>query len=138
MAATEPPLVNLYGQPYGRPPYQGQDFGRQYSNGSSQAKSNTAAPASNAMRNHMVAASAEFAGTFMFLWLGYCGHLMAGSQAAETAPNGGPATTTMVAIALSYSFALLPNVWAMYRISGGMFNPAVSILDLANLASHGF
>lgn len=28
--------------------------------------------------------------------------------------------------ALVYGFSLLVNVWAFYRISGGLFNPAVS------------
>ncbi|KAH6872086.1 hypothetical protein B0T10DRAFT_499918 [Thelonectria olida] len=51
---------------------------------------------------------------------------MAILQAPYTAENGGMASTTGIWIAVSYGFALLVNVWAFYRISGGLFNPAVS------------
>lgn len=77
--------------------------------------------------SHFVAASGEFVGTFFFLWLGYGGQLMALTQAAAPAGTGGGASSeTVVFIALIYSFSLLVNAWAFYRISGGLFNPAVS------------
>jgi aquaporin related protein len=74
---------------------------------------------------HLVAASGEFVGTFFFLYFGYAGNLMAILQAPYTAPNGGLASSTDIWIAVSYGFALLVNAWAFYRISGGLFNPAV-------------
>ncbi|EEU37476.1 uncharacterized protein NECHADRAFT_51592 [Fusarium vanettenii 77-13-4] len=76
---------------------------------------------------HLVAASGEFVGTFFFLYFGYAGNLMAALQAPDTAPNGGLASTTDIWIAVSYGFSLLVNAWAFYRISGGLFNPAVSL-----------
>lgn len=77
--------------------------------------------------SHLVAASGEFVGTFFFLWLGYGGQLMALTQAASPAGTGGGASSeTVVFISLIYSFSLLVNAWAFYRISGGLFNPAVS------------
>lgn len=77
--------------------------------------------------SHLVAASGEFVGTFFFLWLGYGGQLMALTQAAAPAGTGGGASSeTVVFISLIYSFSLLVNAWAFYRISGGLFNPAVS------------
>ncbi|KAH7109705.1 aquaporin-like protein [Dactylonectria macrodidyma] len=79
------------------------------------------------LSRHLVAASGEFAGTFLFLYFGYAGNLMAILQAPYTAENGGIASTTDIWIALSYGFALLVNVWAFYRISGGLFNPAVTL-----------
>ncbi|POS75800.1 aquaporin rerated protein, other eukaryote [Diaporthe helianthi] len=78
--------------------------------------------------SHIVAASSEFLGTFFFLWLGYGGQLMALTQAATPAGrSGGASSQTVVFISLIYSFSLLVNAWAFYRISGGLFNPAVSL-----------
>ncbi|KAI0008785.1 hypothetical protein F4779DRAFT_618193 [Xylariaceae sp. FL0662B] len=68
---------------------------------------------------HLVAATGEFVGTFWFLFFGYAGHLMVLDQAAGT---GGASQITY--IALAYGFSLLVTVWAFYRISGGLFNPA--------------
>ncbi|KAH7128869.1 aquaporin-like protein [Dactylonectria macrodidyma] len=76
---------------------------------------------------HLVAASGEFVGTFFFLYFGYAGNLMAVQQQPFSAANGGLANSTAVWIAMSYGFALLVNVWAFYRISGGLFNPAVTL-----------
>jgi aquaporin rerated protein, other eukaryote len=80
----------------------------------------------NPIQKHLVAASGEFVGTFLFLWLAYAGHIMAVSQEVASAPAGGHSNQTIIIIALAYSFPLLVNVWAFYRISGGLFNPAVS------------
>ncbi|KAH6876633.1 aquaporin-like protein [Thelonectria olida] len=76
---------------------------------------------------HLVAASGEFVGTFLFLYFGYAGNLMALLQTPYAAANGGIASTTDIWIAFSYGFSLLVNVWAFYRISGGLFNPAVTL-----------
>lgn len=78
---------------------------------------------------HFVAAAGEFVGTFLFLFFAYAGNLMAVSRAPTAAPNndGGISSETAVFIALAYSFSLLVTVWAFYRISGGLFNPAVTL-----------
>ncbi|KAK3117963.1 hypothetical protein LTR53_000115 [Teratosphaeriaceae sp. CCFEE 6253] len=79
------------------------------------------------MRTHLIAMSGEFVGTFMFLLFAFLGHTMA----VTTAPNFGPADVnsnqTVLIIALSYGFSLLVTVWMMYRVSGGLFNPAVTM-----------
>jgi aquaporin related protein len=75
---------------------------------------------------HLVAASGEFVGTFFFLYFGYAGNMMAVLQSPYPAVNGGLTSTTDIWIAMSYGFSLLVNVWAFYRISGGLFNPAVN------------
>jgi aquaporin related protein len=77
---------------------------------------------------HMVAASGEFVGTFFFLYFGYAGNIIAVLQEPATGPNGTLANNTIIWIAMAYGFSLLVNVWAFYRISGGLFNPAVSYL----------
>ncbi|KAH7236849.1 aquaporin-like protein [Fusarium redolens] len=75
---------------------------------------------------HMVAASGEFVGTFFFLYFGYAGNVIAVLQEPAAAPNGALANNTIIWIAMAYGFSLLVNVWAFYRISGGLFNPAVT------------
>ncbi|KAF5638208.1 aquaporin [Fusarium sp. NRRL 25303] len=76
---------------------------------------------------HMVAASGEFVGTFFFLYFGYAGNIIAVLQEPATGPNGTLANNTIIWIAMAYGFSLLVNVWAFYRISGGLFNPAVTV-----------
>src|SRR3569833_2569273 len=78
------------------------------------------------MQKHLVAASGEFVGTILFLWLSYSSNMMALSQAPSLAPSGGHSSLTVLIISLGYGFSLLVKVWAFYRISGGLFNPAVS------------
>ncbi|KAF9875406.1 aquaporin [Colletotrichum karsti] len=81
----------------------------------------------SSIQAHMVAASGEFVGTFMWLWTAYAGHLMARHQAPGEAPEGGMLNTTLTSTALAYAFPLLANIWAFYRISGGLFNPAITL-----------
>lgn len=75
---------------------------------------------------HFIAATGEFVGTFMFLFLAYLGHLMSVAQAPDTGPNGTNSNQTVIFISMSYGFALLVTAWTMYRVSGGLFNPAVT------------
>jgi glycerol uptake facilitator-like aquaporin len=85
-------------------------------------------------RGHIVAAIGEFAGTIFFLFFAF-----AGTQVANISSNtntGTQITTTVVQknpaqllyISLSFGFALAVNAWVFFRISGGLFNPAVSTL----------
>jgi aquaporin related protein len=85
----------------------------------------------NALTGHIVAAVGEFVGTFMFLYFSFLGQEMLVTQAAETSRGNGLASSQQnVFTALIYGFSLLVNVWAFYRISGGLFNPAVCVLTL--------
>ena len=73
------------------------------------------------VRNEVVAAIAEFCGTFMFLVLAF-----AATQSILDVEAGRPSSAAQVLfIACAFGGALAANVWAFYRISGGMFNPAV-------------
>jgi hypothetical protein len=75
---------------------------------------------------HFVAAVGEFVGTFMFLFFSFIGQIMIVNQAAEKSIlNGQSSSQQNIFTALLYGFSLLVNVWAFYRISGGLFNPAV-------------
>ncbi|KAF2111974.1 aquaporin [Lophiotrema nucula] len=81
----------------------------------------------SAVQKHLVAASGEFVGTFFFLYFSYAAQLMLTTQASDTSlQNGGSSSQSVIFTALVYGFSLLVNVWAFYRISGGLFNPAVT------------
>jgi aquaporin related protein len=89
-------------------------------------------------RNELVAAAAEFAGTFMFLFFAFGGTQVANSAAvADNAATAGqdnnknsitqaPNTSVLLYISLIFGFSLMVNVWVFFRVSGGLFNPAVS------------
>ncbi|KAI4727915.1 aquaporin-like protein [Aureobasidium sp. EXF-10728] len=78
----------------------------------------------HAIKNHFVAATGEFVGTFFFLYFAFACQLMAFYQASDKAPNGSNSASTVVHIALGYGMSLLVAVWILFRISGGLFNPA--------------
>jgi aquaporin related protein len=84
----------------------------------------------NAIKNHLLAASSEFLGTVLFLWFAFAGTQVA---AMSTEGTGGPNDEIndmdpqrLLYISLSFGMSLLVVAWAFYRISGGLFNPAVS------------
>nr|OQO23791.1 hypothetical protein B0A51_06740 [Rachicladosporium sp. CCFEE 5018] len=85
------------------------------------------------LKNHFVAAVGEFVGTTMFLFFAF-----AGTQVANIGANDSSASSTTGAatgfspivltyISLSFGFSLMVNVWIFFRISGGLFNPAVTL-----------
>ena len=82
---------------------------------------------SSAIRGHFVAAVGEFVGTFLFLFTAYLGHAMSVTFAPDSGPGGSNSSQTVVFIALSYGFSLLVAAWILYRVSGGLFNPAVTL-----------
>jgi aquaporin related protein len=71
----------------------------------------------------------EFVGTVLFLYFA-----LSGTQVANTIPSSGGMTVAEAGsnppqlqyIALSFDFSLAVNAWVFFRISGGLFNPAVS------------
>lgn len=73
----------------------------------------------------------EFVGTFLFLFFAF-----AGTQVANTAAAGAsteeselpqvPNASVLMYISLAFGFSLVVNAWVFFRISGGLFNPAVS------------
>jgi aquaporin related protein len=90
----------------------------------------------NFWRNEIVAALAEFAGTFMFLFFAFGGTQVANTAAmysdmatAGQGENDGltqaPNTSVLLYISLIFGFSLMVNVWVFFRVSGGLFNPAV-------------
>jgi aquaporin related protein len=58
----------------------------------------------------------------MFLFFAFCG-ASGGVVAAGTSMN----SSTTIYISLAFGFSLLVNAWIFFRISGSLFNPAVSL-----------
>ncbi|TQW00369.1 aquaporin [Cordyceps javanica] len=95
----------------------------------------------NKVRNHLVAGIAEFVGTFLFLFFAFSATQVAntslkGNRAAQQqgekadeqhAVADMPDTSTLLYIALAFGFSLTVNAWVFFRISGGLFNPAVTL-----------
>jgi aquaporin related protein len=89
----------------------------------------------NKWRNELVASLAEFAGTFMFLFFAFGGTQVANTAAlyADAATAGqqqnsltqAPNTSVLLYISLIFGFSLMVTVWVFFRVSGGLFNPAV-------------
>jgi aquaporin related protein len=78
-------------------------------------------------RNHLVAMIGEFAGTFLFLFFAFTGTQVANmSSIVRNAEDTTPHPDVLLYIALAFGFSLAVNVWVFFRISGGLFNPAVS------------
>ena len=71
----------------------------------------------------------EFVGTVLFLYFA-----LSGTQVANTIPSTGGTTVAQTGsnpqqlqyVALCFGFSLAVNAWVFFRISGGLFNPAVS------------
>jgi aquaporin related protein len=75
------------------------------------------------MRYNLPCVMGEFVGTYLFLFFSF-----AGTQVANTPmppPGSPPNTSNLLYSALSFGFALTVNVWAFFRVTGGLFNPAV-------------
>lgn len=75
---------------------------------------------------------AEFTGTVLFLFFAFSGTQVALlSQAPDIQNVVGTVSdpSQLMFIALSFGFSLAVNAWVFFRISGGLFNPAVSTLS---------
>ena len=80
-----------------------------------------------AAKNHFIAMMAEFAGTFMFLLFAFGGTNVVNTAPKTQQPDDLAANPAKILfIALCFGFSLAVNAWVFFRISGGLFNPAVS------------
>lgn len=78
-------------------------------------------------RNKIVSGLGEFCGTFLFLFFSFAGTQVANVVAAASASED--TLTVILFVALSFGVSLTANVWAFYRVSGGLFNPVVSEIN---------
>ncbi|KAH7112467.1 aquaporin-like protein [Dendryphion nanum] len=88
-------------------------------------------------KNHFVAFIGEFVGTMMFLFFAFSGTQVAnidsnaqGDSNTTTGADTGFSPQVLQYIALVFAFSLMVNVWIFFRISGGLFNPAVTFAML--------
>ncbi|EHK16265.1 uncharacterized protein TRIVIDRAFT_228188 [Trichoderma virens Gv29-8] len=79
------------------------------------------------IRNEIVVVFGEFCGTFMFLLMSFIGAQAAIENNDPGNPNAPLFPFSLLYIAASFGSALAVNVWVFYRVTGGMFNPAVSV-----------
>lgn len=78
------------------------------------------------IKNHCVAFLGEFVGTFLFLFFAFAGTQTANTPSSQETDLKGPDLTQLLYISLIFGFSLAVNVWVFFRISGGLFNPAVN------------
>lgn len=81
----------------------------------------------NRVRHVFISMLGEFVGTFLFLFFAF-----SATQVANNLPTSDdtPGIGTLLYISLAFGFSLGVNVWIFFRISGGLFNPAVSVKTL--------
>lgn len=71
-------------------------------------------------------------GTFLFLFFAFTA-----TQVANNLLGVNPMDIeTLMYISLAFGFSLAVNVWVFFRISGGLFNPAVRNPHLNSLMAH--
>lgn len=83
-------------------------------------------------RNHFIAMAGEFVGTFMFLFFAFAGTQVANTPQTSTGDQStsipqGPNPIALLYISLCFAFSLAVNAWIFFRVSGGLFNPAVTL-----------
>ena len=83
-------------------------------------------------RGHVVAFIGEFIGTISFLTFAFAGGSSAAASANAWADGDEVNTKAFVSspqlllfVAFSAGLSLIVNAWIFFRISGGLFNPAV-------------
>ncbi|KAH0841284.1 Aquaporin-1 [Fonsecaea pedrosoi] len=86
----------------------------------------------NKPRNHFIAMAGEFVGTFLFLFFAFAGTQVANTPQTVTGNTStdlpqGPNPIQLLYISLCFGFSLAVNAWIFFRISGGLFNPAVTL-----------
>lgn len=86
---------------------------------------------SSGYRNHFIAMGGEFAGTFFFLFFAFSGTQAANNQhqSPDTlASSQNHNVAQILYISLCFGVSLAVNVWVFFRVSEGLFNPAVRIM----------
>jgi len=78
-------------------------------------------------RHIIVTIFGEFCGTFLFLFLSFAGAQTALDTNDPLDPEAPLLPYSLMYISASFGVSLALTVWVFFRVTGGMFNPAVSI-----------
>lgn len=78
------------------------------------------------IRDAFVILIGEFVGTFSFLFLTFT-VIQTANQPAAKQQNDGINELKIIYIAAAAGASLAVNVWVFFRVSGGAFNPAVTL-----------
>jgi aquaporin related protein len=94
-------------------------------------------------RGHVVAGIGEFIGTTVFIFMAFAAAQVAFVSSNNTKKGNIDTSVSSVTpsellyIALGAAFSLAVTAWTFFRISGGLFNPVVSISSIFEpLAMH--
>lgn len=79
-------------------------------------------------RNNAVAVLGEFVGTFLFLFWSFVGTQI--SNTPKPRAGADPNTNNLLFASLAFGLSLMVNVWAFFRVTGGLFNPSVCNLKI--------
>ncbi len=77
------------------------------------------------IKDDLYAALLEYVGTVFFLLLAYGGTQAAQGEALASGQSS--AIEHDMYISLCFGFSLLSSVWLFYRVTGGLFNPNVTL-----------
>lgn len=77
----------------------------------------------NRARRLLISCLGEFVGTFLFLFFAFAATQVANNLRGDRPMN----IESLMYISLAFGFSLAVNVWIFFRISGGLFNPAVTV-----------
>ncbi|GAA5896137.1 uncharacterized protein JCM6883_001727 [Sporobolomyces salmoneus] len=97
------------------------------------------------LKSHAIAFVGEFVGTTLFCFFAFAGTTVASLPATSVTDSGAtsdmgavqpsPNTSSLLYVALSFGFSLAVNIQIFSGVSGGIFNPAIS-LGLALIGAH--
>ncbi|ORY19671.1 aquaporin-like protein [Clohesyomyces aquaticus] len=79
----------------------------------------------NRVRVMLISMVGEFVGTYLFLFFAFAATQVANSYPSRAGKS--PDVGVLLYIALAFGFSLAVNVWIFFRITGGLFNPAVTV-----------
>lgn len=78
------------------------------------------------VKKDIVAVLGELLGTIFFLWVAFAGTSFVQYQVLTASAVGTSAVINVLFISLVFGFSLAINVWIFFRVSGGLFNPAIT------------
>lgn len=82
------------------------------------------------IKNTIILFICEFSGTTLFLFFSYgiatqASDRLAAGKAAN--PDGPPDTSALLFSSLGFGFSLAVNAWVFFRVTGSLFNPALTL-----------